>query len=182
MSASIYESLSDSPQSIRVIRIAPSNNFGTDRVACRLIETTWDSCEYEALSYCWGGASYSDDEDNINMTDILLNGESWQVTKHLYEGLRQLCMPDRIRTLWVSPLPAIARGRAPVEFSIVNALFPDRCFVHKPARPGREKRPSTKDGRYISIRPTCRSMARLRWPRHGGSFPTCQQISTSDFR
>lgn len=107
MSAHIYDRLSDSPRSIRVVRIAPSNNFGKDPVVCKLDETTWDSCEYEALSYCWGKRGKDD------MADILLKGERWPVTKDLYEALRQLCLPDRVRTIWVSSLSAYTIAEEP---------------------------------------------------------------------
>lgn len=96
MTSGVYEPLGPSPSSIRVVRIAPSNNFGRDRVVCQLNETTWDSCEYEALSYCWGKHGPDD------LADILLNGEPIKVTKDLHQALLQLCLPDRIRTIWVS--------------------------------------------------------------------------------
>jgi len=93
MPADVYESLNGSGNSIRVVQIAPSNNFGRNPVVCQLKATTWDTCEYEALSYCWG--------KHNDRTNILLNGEPFEVTKDLNAALEQLCLPDRIRTIWV---------------------------------------------------------------------------------
>jgi hypothetical protein len=93
MAAHVYEPLNGATNSIRVLKIAPSNNFGKSPVVCQLEAAVSDTCEYEALSYCWGSRS--------GRTAILLNGEPFRVTRDLGAALEQLCLPDRIRTIWV---------------------------------------------------------------------------------
>ena len=93
MPQNAYVPLSEGENSIRVLRIAPSNNFGGVGVVGKLEATTWDTCEYEALSYCWG-------RHNVR-TNILLDGELFEITKDLNAALQELCLPDRVRTLWV---------------------------------------------------------------------------------
>lgn len=111
MSSGVYDPLSPLPNSIRVVRIAPTNSFGVDRVVCQLNETTWDACDYEALSYCWGKRGPKD------LADILLNGDTVAVTKDLHEALRQLSLPDRIRTIWVGTVCRLKFHGRPWELS-----------------------------------------------------------------
>lgn len=89
----VYEPLNGAQNGIRVVRVAPYNSFGRNPVVCQLEETTWDACEYEALSYCWGKQN--------DHAIIQLGGEPFKVTKDLAAALEQLCLPDRIRTIWV---------------------------------------------------------------------------------
>ncbi|UNI19424.1 hypothetical protein JDV02_005608 [Purpureocillium takamizusanense] len=96
MSSFVYEPLSGPQQSIRVVRIAPYNSFGRGPVVCQLEQTRWDTCEYEALSYCWGKKN----EHAI----IRLGEEPFKVTKDLAAALAQLCLPDRARTLWIDAI------------------------------------------------------------------------------
>lgn len=94
MSSHVYNSLGGDPRGIRVVRLAPSNNTGLNSIASLLIETTWDKCEYEALSYCWGKQGRT--------KSILLDGKSFQVTEDLHDALQYLCLQGSNRTLWVS--------------------------------------------------------------------------------
>lgn len=94
MSSSIYQPLSSDSKSMRVVRLAPSNNFGHISIAAQLTETTWDQYHYEALSYCWG-------KPNKSKT-ILLNGEQYHVTEDLHEALHEFSLADTSRALWVS--------------------------------------------------------------------------------
>ncbi|KAF4970363.1 hypothetical protein FZEAL_10055 [Fusarium zealandicum] len=94
MSSGVYVGLGGDPRSIRLVRLAPSSNFGHISLVARLIETTWDQCSYEALSYCWGKPDRT--------RTILLNGEQFGVTADLYDALQVLCLANSSRTLWVS--------------------------------------------------------------------------------
>ncbi|KAL3959396.1 hypothetical protein ACCO45_007558 [Purpureocillium lilacinum] len=92
----VYEPLNGAQNGIRVVRVAPYNSFGRNPVVCQLEETTWDACEYEALSYCWGKQN--------DHAIIQLGGEPFKVTKDLAAALEQLCLPDRIRTIWIDAI------------------------------------------------------------------------------
>ncbi|ROT38429.1 HET-domain-containing protein [Sodiomyces alkalinus F11] len=91
-----YEPLDGNTNSFRVLRIAPSNSFGRSPVVCKLEAAVWDTCEYEALSYSWG--------NHKHRSSILLHGEPFSVTKDLGVALEQLCLPDRVRTIWVDAI------------------------------------------------------------------------------
>ncbi|KAH6961956.1 heterokaryon incompatibility protein-domain-containing protein [Ilyonectria sp. MPI-CAGE-AT-0026] len=96
MSSSIYQPLSSDPRSMRVVRLAPSNNFGHISIAAQLTETTWDQYNYEALSYCWG-------KPNKSKT-ILLNGEQYRVTEDLHDALHEFSLADTSRALWIDAI------------------------------------------------------------------------------
>ncbi|KAF4459090.1 HET-domain-containing [Fusarium albosuccineum] len=81
---------------MRLVRLAPSQNFGHISVVAQLIETTWDECTYEALSYCWGKRDQT--------KTLLLNGEPFQVTSDLHDALEQFSLPDSSRMLWIDAI------------------------------------------------------------------------------
>jgi hypothetical protein len=87
---------------MRLVRLAPSANFGHISVTAQLIETSWDECNYEALSYCWG--------KNQKKKRILLNGEQFEITADLYNALEHLCLEHESRQLWVGFLYGWANG------------------------------------------------------------------------
>ncbi|KAM5343283.1 hypothetical protein ACJ41O_014249 [Fusarium nematophilum] len=96
MSSDIYRRLSDDPRSMRLVRLAPSNNFGHISITAQLVETTWDQSTYEALSYCWGKPDRT--------KTILLNGEQFKVTADLHDALQQFCLADSSRALWIDAI------------------------------------------------------------------------------
>ncbi|KAH7232759.1 heterokaryon incompatibility protein-domain-containing protein [Fusarium tricinctum] len=102
MQSNTYLPLCDSPKAMRLVRLAPSANFGHISVTAQLIETSWDECNYEALSYCWG--------KNQKKKRILLNGEQFEITADLYNALEHLCLEHESRQLWVGFLYGWANG------------------------------------------------------------------------
>ena len=94
MASNIYAPLSDDPTSIRIVRLAPSNTSDDTSVTAQLIETSWDECSYEALSYCWGR--------HYKTKTTLLNGQQVKVTADLHDALEQFCLEGETRSLWVS--------------------------------------------------------------------------------
>ncbi|KAH7116534.1 heterokaryon incompatibility protein-domain-containing protein [Dactylonectria estremocensis] len=96
ISSDFYTALSSDPRSMRIVRLAPSNNFGHISVAAQLTETTWDQYDYEALSYCWGKPDKT--------KTILLNGEQFRVTEDLHEALHEFSLADTSRALWIDAI------------------------------------------------------------------------------
>ncbi|KAH7268136.1 hypothetical protein MRS44_011579 [Fusarium solani] len=96
MASNIYTPLSDDATSIRIVRLAPSNTSDHISVTAQLIETSWNECSYEALSYCWGR--------HYRTKTILLNGQQVKVTADLHDALEQFCLEGETRSLWIDAI------------------------------------------------------------------------------
>lgn len=91
-----YMPLSQHPYSIRLLKLLPSDDFGSS-LCCELFhEDLENSVPYEALSYTWG-----DDPETV---DVLVNGCFFPVTVNLDAALRALRLSDKPRNLWVDAI------------------------------------------------------------------------------
>lgn len=104
---SLYRPLDASKYEIRLIKLAL--NEREDEIVCRLIITTIENAPpYEALSYTWGSEE--------NKVPILVNGQTLEVTRNLYQALLTLrrkytrrngelhTITGFTRTLWIDAI------------------------------------------------------------------------------
>jgi len=78
---SLYQPLDASKREIRLIKLGL--NEGEDEIICKLIITTIENAPpYEALSYTWGSEK--------GKVPILVNGQTLEVTRNLYQALLAL--------------------------------------------------------------------------------------------
>jgi hypothetical protein len=83
------------PDSIRVLQILPGTG---DAISCKLLAIRRGELTYEALSYAWGEAIFS---EHIHETRT---GISIPVTKNLYHALRTFRHCTQNRILWVDAI------------------------------------------------------------------------------
>lgn len=79
---------------IRLVHLMPGNGF--DPITVSLENATLRDCKYEALSYCWGNATF--------LSPIICNGSRLEVTRNLKSALRDLRHHDLLRTLWIDAI------------------------------------------------------------------------------
>ncbi|KAE9971741.1 hypothetical protein BLS_004319 [Venturia inaequalis] len=90
-----YGPLPDSQKHMRLLQILPG--APQDDVRCFMYSVALEDCpEYEALSYCWGNAT--------DLTSILINGHSLDITTSLRCALFRLRKLHEPRTLWVDAI------------------------------------------------------------------------------
>ncbi|KEY66238.1 hypothetical protein S7711_09264 [Stachybotrys chartarum IBT 7711] len=83
------------PDSVRLINLLPGDPGS--RVQCELFTTRLRRAPpYRALSYCWGGISYTQ--------SISCNGQEFEITANLHDALRRLRQPHEPRTLFVDAI------------------------------------------------------------------------------
>ncbi len=93
---SIYAPLCATRQEIRILILAPAQDFNAE-ICCDLSHVSLDDKPvYEALSYTWG-------DPQITKT-VLLKGSSFQVTTNLATALRHLRHKDEPRVLWADAI------------------------------------------------------------------------------
>lgn len=90
-----YTALSQQPNGIRLLEILPG--LRNDRVSCHLVEGTWDSSEYEALSYTWACEfGYS--------LPAYIDRRTVNLTPTLRRALTFLRYEDRSRIIWIDAI------------------------------------------------------------------------------
>lgn len=127
MQTSVYQQLTPSSNSIRLIKILPGK---TDAISCTL-HTTEDLTQgppYTALSYAWGPV--------YPQKEIVLHGTAFMVRENLWRALRQLRNPpiegiakatsiqstaDEIKDGWGSGVP-VELGETRDRFYFVDAI------------------------------------------------------------
>lgn len=91
----VYDSLPDSRKHIRLLQILPGTP--QDDVRCFMYPIALENCpEYEALSYCWGNTT--------DLTPILINEHSLDITRSLRSALFHLRRLQEPRILWVDAI------------------------------------------------------------------------------
>jgi hypothetical protein len=80
---------------IRLLSLQPSANHNA-KVKCYLSSARIDELPYEALSYVWG------QEDPTY--GILVDAEEVQMRFNLHDTLKELCLTDQPRKLWVDSI------------------------------------------------------------------------------
>ena len=80
------------PRKIRLVQVQPGS--GSDKVHCTIIEGSWDSSSYEALSYAWG----------IVTSNIEVNGKTLRASLSLRQALIHLRDAQSTRTIWIDAL------------------------------------------------------------------------------
>jgi len=97
MSQYYYSPLSQTPDSIRLLRLMPNKNDTAD-IQCELFEYALQESDkathlYEALSYVWG--------DSDKRRPIFMDNQYLAVTLNLYAALLRLRDRDIPRIIWV---------------------------------------------------------------------------------
>lgn len=94
-----YEPLQPGPDSIRLLRLIPNENF-TGPIQCELIDYSLEGStqhySFEALSYVWG--------DWTDAESILVNNQPLPVTANLHAALLHLRDSHKRRLLWVDAI------------------------------------------------------------------------------
>ena len=80
-------------RNIRLLRLEPRDDRLTLNLFSALLE---EKPYYEALSYTWGDAN--------NRKEIRCGDQLVTVSENLYDALRHLRCPDRVRTLWIDAI------------------------------------------------------------------------------
>lgn len=93
--SSIYRTLNSNIREIRLLELQPAPF--DEQIQVKLSSTSLDdACDYEALSYRWGQADFSQ--------EINVDGQPFRVTKNLEVALRYLRNESSPRTLWVDAI------------------------------------------------------------------------------
>ncbi|KAM0248644.1 hypothetical protein ACHAQJ_009386 [Trichoderma viride] len=91
----VYKALESPNSEIRLLKLLPGT--GSQKVQCHLSASPLsDLPAYQPLSYCWG--------PQTNLVEILVNGESFLVTRNLAAALRRLRQPKASCILWVDAI------------------------------------------------------------------------------
>ncbi|KAE9362606.1 HET-domain-containing protein [Stipitochalara longipes BDJ] len=112
-----YRSLHKDVREIRLMTIEDWEN-GSSHIACQLHHFELAHApEYEALSYCWGDASITQ--------EILVDGDPFLATTNLYAALKQIAERAKSKFLWID---AICINQSSIEeknyqVPLMNALY-----------------------------------------------------------
>ncbi|KAK8090459.1 hypothetical protein PG997_005420 [Apiospora hydei] len=113
-----WQPLDPARAEIRVLDLQPSQ-CGTEAISCQMRTTSLrDEPQYEALSYVWGSPD--------NPKEIHLNGTAHPVTRNLYNALKALRHPDKMRTLWVD---AVCINQADLQERNAQVSMMDKVYL-----------------------------------------------------
>lgn len=92
--ARVYAGSNLGLQQVRLLMLMPGQF--NDPIEAILDVGSWETSNYEALSYSWGNADLRN--------TMKVNGQSFLVGKSLYVALRYLRSQGRVRTLWIDAI------------------------------------------------------------------------------
>ncbi|GAP87509.1 putative heterokaryon incompatibility protein [Rosellinia necatrix] len=91
----VHSALQSHSSEIRLLELLPGSS--KEKMQCRLSTFPLSSLPaYQPLSYCWGSQT--------SLTEILVNGKSFFITRNLAAAFRRLRRPDVSSILWVDSI------------------------------------------------------------------------------
>lgn len=90
------------PREFRILQLEPGG-LDDKKISCSLVIVSMDRpMKYEAVSYLWGDKKQ--ELLDIQMVDIHKKSHPISIRRHLYEALRNLRHPHKVRSFWVDAL------------------------------------------------------------------------------